>query len=131
MNKIVNSTILAVVATVLATVWMFMPASQLRASSQSTFDAKCAMCHGKDGDGKGDLAAIMHINPSNLTNPQTLANRTDGELFTIIDKGSASMPAQGSRLKKDQTWDLVNFLRSLEGKTPAKSAKTQASKVRR
>ncbi|MEJ2010353.1 MAG: cytochrome c [Acidobacteriota bacterium] len=56
-----------------------------------------------------------------------MAGRTDGELFTIINKGTGSMPEEGDRLKTDQAWELVNFLRSLEGKTPAKSAKTGAS----
>lgn len=101
------------------------------AKGKSLYMTQCAMCHGENGDGKGDLAALMHINPSNFTNPQTLADRTDGELFTIIDKGSGSMPSEGSRLKQDQTWNLVNFLRSLEGKTPAKSAKSQARRARR
>ncbi len=97
---------------------------------KSLYMTQCAMCHGKTGNGKGDLAAVMHINPSDFTKPDTLGQRTDGELFTLIDKGSASMPAQGTRLKEDQTWNLVNFLRSLEGKTPEKSAETRARTAR-
>ncbi|HVB29607.1 MAG TPA: c-type cytochrome [Terriglobia bacterium] len=96
------------------------------AKGKHLFLTQCAMCHGKTGDGKGDLTAVMHISPSDFTKPDTLAGRTDGELFTIIDNGSLSMPAQGKRLKENQTWDLVNFLRVLAGKTPAKSAGTAA-----
>jgi mono/diheme cytochrome c family protein len=86
------------------------------------YATQCAMCHGKSGDGKGDLAAVMHLNLSDFTKPETLAKRTDGELFTIINKGSLSMPAEGGRLKENQAWDLVNFLRTLQGEKPAKSA---------
>lgn len=98
---------------------------------KSLYDTQCAMCHGVNGNGKGDLAALMHITPPDFTNPDTLAKRTDGELFTIIDKGSLAMPAQGARLNKGQTWDLVNFLRSLQGKKPARSHRTHARSGRR
>lgn len=85
------------------------------------FATQCAMCHGQTGNGKGDLAEVMHISPPDFTKPETLANRTDGEIFTIIDSGSGSMPGEAKRLKENQAWDLVNFLRSLEGKKPAKA----------
>lgn len=90
------------------------------------FATQCAMCHGKSGDGKGDLAEVMHISPPDFTKPETLGKRTDGEIFTIIYIGSASMPGEAKRLKENQAWDLVNFLRTLEGKKPAKSAGAQA-----
>jgi mono/diheme cytochrome c family protein len=89
------------------------------------FATQCAMCHGITGNGKGDLAAVMHVNPPDLTRPETLSARTDGEIFTIINVGSPSMPGEAKRLKTIQAWDLVNFLRTLEGKKPAKSAGTQ------
>ncbi len=88
------------------------------------YGTQCAMCHGKTGDGKGDLAEVMHVSPPDLTKPDTLAKRTDGDLFAIIDKGSLSMPAEGKRLKEKQVWDLVNFMRTLQGEKPAKSAGT-------
>lgn len=93
------------------------------------FSTQCVMCHGKAGDGKGDLVEIMHISPPDLTKPETLSKRTDGELFAIINTGSASMPGEAKRLKENQTWDLVDFLRSLEGKKPAKSEGAQAGAV--
>jgi mono/diheme cytochrome c family protein len=93
---------------------------------QKLFGTQCAMCHGKTGDGKGDLAAVMHVSPPDFTKPDTLAKRTDGELFVIINTGSASMPGEAKRLKENQTWDLVNFLRTFEGKKPAKTAGAKA-----
>lgn len=95
------------------------------AKGKKLFATQCAMCHGKIGNGKGDLAVVMHVNPPDLTRPETLSARTDGEIFTIINVGSPSMPGEAKRLKKNQAWDLVNFLRTLEGKKPAKSAGTQ------
>jgi len=88
------------------------------------FATQCAMCHGKTGNGKGELASVMHVTPPDFTKPDVLSKRTDGELYTIINSGSPSMPGEAKRLKGNQVWDLVNFLRSLEGKKPAKSSGT-------
>lgn len=93
------------------------------------FATQCAMCHGTSGNGKGDLAEVMHVNPPDFTKPDALSARTDGELFTVINVGSPSMPGEEKRLKTNQAWDLVNFLRSLEGKKPAKSEGTQPESV--
>jgi mono/diheme cytochrome c family protein len=92
------------------------------AKGKKLFATQCVMCHGKTGNGKGELAAVMKVSPPDFTNPETLAKRTDGALFTIINTGSASMPGEAKRLKTNQTWQIVNFLRTLQGKKPAKSA---------
>ncbi len=85
----------------------------------------CAMCHGKDGDGKGDIAEDMKLKVTDFTNPATLKDRTDGELFYIIKNGKGDMPPEGKRMKPEGLWDLVNYVRSLaktnsppENKTP-------------
>jgi hypothetical protein len=45
------------------------------------------MCHGKEGDGKGETAGDMKLNIVDFTNPGTLEDRTDGELYYIIKNG--------------------------------------------
>jgi mono/diheme cytochrome c family protein len=89
------------------------------------YETQCAMCHGEKGDGKGEIVADMKINPPDFTKPETLANRTDGELFTIIQVGDATMPGQGTRMTDTYKWELVNYLRSLSGKTPLKSTEEE------
>jgi mono/diheme cytochrome c family protein len=85
------------------------------------FGTQCSMCHGDKGDGKGEMVEEMKINPPDFTKPETLAKRTDGELFTIIQSGSPTMPGQGERMREVHKWEVVNYLRSLSGKTPLKS----------
>jgi mono/diheme cytochrome c family protein len=86
----------------------------------------CAMCHGKDGDGKGDVAADMKLKVSDFTNPATLKERTDGELFYVIKNGKGDMPPEGHRMKSDGLWDLVNYVRSLAKKSaPPEDKKPQ------
>ena len=73
----------------------------------------CAMCHGKDGTGKGEVAADMKLKIVDFTDPSILKERTDGEIFYIIKNGHEAMPAEGDRLKAEEAWDLVNYVRSL------------------
>jgi mono/diheme cytochrome c family protein len=89
------------------------------------YGTQCAMCHGEKGDGKGDMVEEMKINPPDFTKPEALAKRTDGELFTIIQLGSPTMPSQGERMKEIHKWEVVNYLRSLSGKTPLKSTEEE------
>lgn len=83
------------------------------AQGKKWYGYDCAMCHGKDGDGKGDVAADMKLKVSDFTDPATLKARTDGELFYIIKSGKGEMPPEGARVKTNELWDLVNYVRSL------------------
>ena len=86
------------------------------------FNTQCALCHGPKGDGKGDLATDMKLNIPDFTKPETLKDRTDGELFAIIGAGQDPMPSQAGRMTDTHRWNLVNYLRTLSGKVPEKSA---------
>ncbi len=98
-------------------------ANPVKSSPESLDRAKkwwkldCAMCHGKDGDGKTDLAADLKMK-LDFTDPNTLKDRTDGEIFYIIKNGHQDMPPEGPRLKGEENWDLVNYVRSLAKAKP-------------
>jgi mono/diheme cytochrome c family protein len=83
------------------------------------------MCHGANGDGKGDVARDMKLTMVNFTDPATLKDRTDGELFYIIKNGYQDMPPEGPRVKVEENWDLVNYVRSLAKKKPEGETKAQ------
>jgi mono/diheme cytochrome c family protein len=86
------------------------------AAGKKTYGYDCAMCHGKDGDGKGDLAADMKLKMLDYTDPAALKDMTDGELFYIIKNGKGDMPAEGDRAKSEEVWNLVNYVRSFAKK---------------
>ena len=90
------------------------PESLARAKKWWTLD--CEMCHGKNGDGKGETAKDMKLTMADFTDPATLKDRTDGEIFYIIKNGHNDMPAEGPRVKTEENWDLVNYVRSLAKK---------------
>jgi mono/diheme cytochrome c family protein len=89
------------------------------AQGKKIYGYDCAMCHGADGDGKGDLAADMKLKLPDYRDPTALKDKTDGELFYIIKNGKGDMPAEGDRAKPDDIWNLVNYIRSLAKKDAA------------
>jgi mono/diheme cytochrome c family protein len=99
------------------------PESIARAKKWWTLD--CAMCHGKDGDGKGETAKDMKLTLADFTDPATLKSRTDGEIFYIIKTGHEDMPPEGQRVKTEENWDLVNYVRSLAKKKAEPDQKPQ------
>ncbi len=92
----------------------FSSESVARAKKWWTLD--CAMCHGKDGAGKGDVAQDMKLQIVDFTDPETLKDHSDGEIFYVIKNGHQDMPPEGPRLKAEEGWDLVNYVRSLAKK---------------
>ena len=94
---------------------------------KKVFKTQCALCHGEKGDGKGDLATEMTLNLPDLTKPDALAKRTDGELFAIVGTGKDPMPSQKGRMTDQHLWNVVNYLRALGGKVPAKSTTKEAA----
>jgi mono/diheme cytochrome c family protein len=91
------------------------PTPESLAKGKKMYGYDCAMCHGKDGDGKGDMASDMK-NVTDFTNPGALKNRTDGELFYVIRNGRGEMPLEGDRAKDGDLWNMVNYIRSLAKK---------------
>jgi mono/diheme cytochrome c family protein len=92
---------------------------------QGLYDSQCAMCHGKNGNGKGDLAVALKMNLSDFTKPEALAHYSDGELFKILSVGNAIMPGQAKRLSDTQLWNIVNFLRATGGGVPSVASLTK------
>jgi len=92
------------------------PTAESLAKGKKLYGYDCAMCHGKDGDGKGDMAADMKTIPD-FTKPDTLKDRSDGELFYIIRNGKGEdMPPEGDRAKDEDIWNMVNYVRSFARK---------------
>lgn len=86
------------------------------ALARKMYGYDCAMCHGKDGDGKGDMAADLKTQMKNYQEPTALKSMTDGELFYIIQKGKGEMPGEGDRQNTDQIWNMVTLVQSFAKK---------------
>jgi mono/diheme cytochrome c family protein len=95
------------------------PTAASTAQAKKTYGYDCAMCHGSEGAGKGDLAVDMKLKLPDYRDPAALKDKTDGELFYIIKNGTGDMPPEGERAKPDEIWNLVIYVRSFAKKEPA------------
>ncbi len=80
----------------------------------------CAVCHGDDGKGGGEIGANLYPRVPDMTRART-QNLTDGEIFYIISNGVrwTGMPAWKNEHTPEDTWRLVSFVRHLPSLTPA------------
>jgi mono/diheme cytochrome c family protein len=103
------------------------PTAASLAQGKKSYGFDCAVCHGKDGDGKGDLAADMNLKLADYRDPAALKDLTDGEMFYIIKNGKGQMTGEGDRAKSDEIWDMVNYVRSFAKKGAATASKPPGS----
>lgn len=86
------------------------------AAGKKTYGLDCEMCHGKQGAGDGDLAADMKLSLKDLRDDAALKDMSDKEMFDLIDKGKGKMMGEEGRLKPEQVWNVVNYVRSFAKK---------------
>jgi mono/diheme cytochrome c family protein len=103
------------------------PTPEGLADARKFYGYSCSMCHGKEGDGKGDLAAEMKLELHDWRDASSIEKMTDGELFWIITNGKGKMPNQGDRSPEKQRWNLVNLVRSFGKKGAAEKPKPDSS----
>lgn len=77
----------------------------------------CSSCHGRDGRGRGPAASVLDPPPRNFRG-DTLARRTDRELFEVITGGrpGRGMPGWEGVLSERERWALVRYLRRAFGR---------------
>ena len=98
------------------------PTAEGLAEARKLYGFDCAMCHGKGGDGKGDLAQDMKLDLHDWRDPSTIEKVTDGELFWVISYGRGKMVGgEADRSPEKMRWNLVNLVRSF-GKKGAGTA---------
>lgn len=100
------------------------PTAESQAKAKQLYAMDCALCHGDKGNGKSDIATSMNLTMDDWTNPASLANKTDGDLFTIIRNGKGEkMPPEGDgRAKDTDVWNLIIYIRSLSKNVAAAPA---------
>ena len=82
------------------------------------YQANCAACHGVSGAGGGPLSGTTAITPPSLL--AHLGQHSDGDLFYWISNGMpGGMPAWAAKLSETDRWNLINYLRSINGANPA------------
>ncbi len=82
------------------------------------FQNFCATCHGTGGLGNG-LVAQRGFPPP----PSLLADKArkikDGQMFHILTYGQNNMPSYASQISRQDRWDVIAYVRSLQQAAPA------------
>jgi mono/diheme cytochrome c family protein len=80
-------------------------------SPADIFKAKCAMCHGPEGNASTSMAKNMGLKP--LTDPG-VKKMSDADLTALITNGKGKMPAMKGKLTDDQIGSLTKYIHSLK-----------------
>jgi sulfur oxidation c-type cytochrome SoxX len=100
------------------------------ARGEATFQNRCAGCHGRKADGKGPNSLDILPRPRNLRNTAFVNSIPDRRLFESILYGvqGTAMPSWiDYGLSQNDVGDLVNFIRSMNATTPARSLNARAN----
>jgi len=81
---------------------------------KNRYDIYCQVCHGPAGQGNGPVAAKIGGNVRNLTLPEVRAY-TEGRIYAAVRFGFGLMPPYGDKLVEADRWNVVNYVRVLQG----------------
>ena len=88
------------------------------ANGHRLYQVNCSMCHGELGDANGTM---RQLNPqygfAPMINGAATAARSDGYIFGMLRNGRGLM-ASFNRIPERERWDVVNYVRGLQGRYP-------------
>ena len=100
---------------------MEIPTGRNLTEGKRLFDNYCTACHGVDGMGGAPVADNSSgkrypVPPPNLSGPGNIVSlRTDGYLFFTVRDGANVMPGYGYAMLDEDVWDLVAYMRTMDG----------------
>jgi len=87
------------------------PTPESLAQGKKYYGYDCAMCHGQNGNGKGEVDAGEKL--PDFTDAASMKSFSDGEIFCSLKHGKGHMPLERIRITPNELWNLVNYVRSL------------------
>ena len=81
-------------------------------SGRAYYDANCATCHGKKGDGKGPRAYFIRPKPRNFLEPAPRATLNRPMLYEAVSMGrlGTEMPAWSKVINEQQIADVSEYV---------------------
>lgn len=76
-----------------------------------TYKAKCAMCHGADGQATSPMAVKMKIVPFKAP---AMVKAPDAQLIAATKNGKGTMKGYDGKLTDAQIKDVIAFIRTLQ-----------------
>ncbi len=91
------------------------------------FENYCATCHGAGGLGNGPVAQRGFPPPPSLM-AERARKMKDGQVFHVLTYGQNNMPSYASQISRDDRWNVIAYVRSLQAAAPAPPAAPAALK---
>ncbi|MCB0322323.1 MAG: c-type cytochrome [Bdellovibrionales bacterium] len=79
---------------------------------QRLFNSNCLTCHGPAAKGDGPVGPKLGV--PDITQ-DFYRQKSDGRVFGVVHYGLRAMPRYGFKFSDAQKWDLVNYVRFLQG----------------
>jgi mono/diheme cytochrome c family protein len=98
--------------------------ARMIAKGREIFTAKCAVCHGAKGDGKGPGAVNLPLKPTDLTDGRMVAEMagnywvwrvSEGGLVEPFRSKGSVMPAWKGELSMNDRWAVIAYAHTLSG----------------
>ncbi len=87
------------------------PTAASLAEGKALFAINCAMCHGQSSAERGPVGKKLSPPPPGLDH-DTVRGLSDSTIFKAITFGFGRMPSFQDKLRPEERWNLVNFLRT-------------------
>ena len=81
------------------------------ADGAAIFKAKCAMCHGPNGDASSGMAKSMGLKA--LSSPD-VQKTSVADMTAVVTNGKGKMPAMKGKLTDDEITAVVTYVKSLK-----------------
>ena len=97
---------------------------KMLAKGKEIFTAKCALCHGEKGDGKGPGSVNLPLKPADLTDAKMVAEMpgnfwvwrvSEGGLVEPFKSKGSMMPAWKGELSMQDRWAVIAYAHTLSG----------------
>lgn len=99
-----------------------MTAAQMSEAGR-LYNINCAVCHGEKGKANGPMSGkVGGIVDLTLDQYKAL---NDGTIFHVMTYGKNNMGSYASQLTKEQRWQIVKYVRTLQGGGTAKTDSTK------
>lgn len=82
---------------------------------QELYDIYCTVCHGASGNGNGVIKDQRYTYPTIASLlQQRIIDQPDGEIYNTITNGKNTMYPYGSKIRVEDRWKVVMYVRALQ-----------------
>jgi mono/diheme cytochrome c family protein len=89
------------------------PSRQLMRDGRERYDAFCAVCHGRLGDGRGMIVQRGFPRPPSFQ-VERLQNAPLGHFFDVITNGYGAMGSYATKVEPRERWAIAAYIRALQ-----------------